>query len=169
MLNLNLIDRALASPLARILSWPHSPDSYLEFLAPQVGGRTIKATIRAVNQQTPRAVSLVLQPNHRWNGYKAGQYVTLTVSINGRRHSRCFTVSHVEDGCPVVTIQSGEGAAPAGTVSVSRWANESAWVGDTVEISAGAGDFVLPAKRPQRLLFIAGGSGITPVRALLDE
>ncbi len=163
MLNFNLIDQALKSPLARILAWPHSPESYMEFLAPDVGGRSIKARIKAINQQTPRAVSLVLEPNHRWSRHQAGQYVTLTVSINGRRHSRCFTVSHVEEGCPVVTMQSHEG----GVVSV--WANETAWVGDTVEISAGAGDFVLPAKRPQRFLFIAGGSGITPIRALTDE
>jgi ferredoxin-NADP reductase len=159
---LNLIDSALKSPLARILAWPHSPESYLEFLAPDVGGRAIKATVKAVRQETPRAVSLVLQPNHRWSGHVAGQYVSLTVSINGRRHSRCFTVSGLEDGCPVVTIQSHEGGV------VSNWANESVWVGDTVEISPAAGDFVLPAQRPDSLLLIAGGSGITPVRALTD-
>lgn len=159
---LNLIDSALKSPLARILAWPHSPESYLEFLAPDVGGRAIKATVKAVRQETARAVSLVLQPNHRWSGHVAGQYVSLTVSINGRRHTRCFTVSGIEDGCPVVTIQSHEGGV------VSNWANESVWVGDTVELSPAAGDFVLPAQRPDSLLLIAGGSGITPVRALTD-
>jgi ferredoxin-NADP reductase len=29
------------------------------------------------------------------------------------------------------------------------------------------GDFVLPAQRPQRILFVSGGSGITPVMAML--
>src|SRR5947209_5029537 len=29
------------------------------------------------------------------------------------------------------------------------------------------GDFVLPAKRPHRILFVSGGSGITPVMAML--
>lgn len=159
---LSLIDTALRSPLARILAWPHSPESYLEFLAPEIGGRAIKATIKAVHQQTPRAVSLVLQPNHRWSGHVPGQYVSLTVSINGRRHTRCFTVSHVEDGCPVLTLQSHDAGV------VSRWANETVWVGDTVELGAAAGDFVLPAIRPERFLFVAGGSGITPVRALTD-
>lgn len=160
---LNLIDHALKSPLARILTWPHSPESYLEFLMPQVGGKSIKATVKAVRQETPRAVSLVLEPNHRWTGHKPGQYVSLTVSLNGRRHSRCFTVSGLEDGCPVVTIQSHEGGL------VSNWANESVWTGDIVELSAASGDFVLPAKRPERFLFIAGGSGITPIRALTDQ
>lgn len=160
---LNLIDTALKSPLARILTWPHSPESYLEFLAPEVGGQAVKATVKALRQETRRAVSLVLQPNHRWQGHVPGQYVSLTVSLNGRRHSRCFTVSGAEQGCPVVTIQSQAGGV------VSGWANEAVRVGDSVELSAATGDFVLPARRPDRLLFIAGGSGITPIRALTDQ
>lgn len=160
---LNLIDHALKTPLARILAWPHSPESYLELLAPKVGGKGIKATVKAVRQETNRAVSLVLEPNHRWPGHLPGQYVTLGVSLNGRRHSRCFTISGLEHGCPVVTIQSHEGG------TVSCWANESVWSGDTVELGAPAGDFVLPAQRPDRFLFIAGGSGITPIRALTDQ
>jgi ferredoxin-NADP reductase len=159
---LNLIDHALKSPLARILTWPHTPESYLEFLAPKVGGKSVKATVKAVRQETDRAASLVLAPNHRWDGHVPGQYVSLTVSLNGRRHTRCFTVSAVEDGCPVVTIQSHADG------KVSSWANESVWVGDTVEISQACGDFVLPAQLPERFLLIAGGSGITPVRALTD-
>lgn len=160
---LNFIDTALKSPLARVLAWPHSPESYLEFLAPRMGGKAIKATVKAVRQETDRAVSLVLQPNHRWTGHVPGQYVSLTATLNGRRHTRCFTISGVEAGCPVVTIQ----AHPGGVVS--NWANESVWVGDSVELEAPAGDFVLPAQRPGRFLFIAGGSGITPVRALVDQ
>ncbi|MDP2227443.1 MAG: ferredoxin reductase, partial [Moraxellaceae bacterium] len=160
---LNLIDRALKSPLARALTWPHRPESYLEFLAPDIGGTAIKATIKAVRHETDRAVSLVLEPNHRWNGHIAGQYVPFTVAINGRRLSRCFTISHVEGGCPVVTIQTHEGGV------VSAWANESVWTGDIVEIGAAAGDFVLPADRSAPFLMIAGGSGITPVRAMVDQ
>lgn len=160
---LNFIDSALKSPLARILAWPHSPESYLDLLAPKVGGTGIKATVKAVRQETNRAVSLVLEPNHRWPGHVPGQYVSFNATLNGRRHTRCFTVSGLEDGCPVVTIQAHEGGV------VSNWANESVWVGDTVELGVPAGDFVLPAQRPGRLLLIAGGSGITPVRALLDQ
>jgi len=160
---LNLIDQALKSPIARVLAWPHSPESYLDLLAPKVGGQGIKATVKAVRQETARAVSLVLQPNHRWAGHVPGQYVSLTVTLNGRRHTRCFTISGVEDGCPVVTIQAHEGGV------VSSWANESVWVGDSVELDAPAGDFILPAVRPERLLLIAGGSGITPVKALLAQ
>jgi ferredoxin-NADP reductase len=36
-----------------------------------------------------------------------------------------------------------------------------------VEIGDAGGEFVLPDDRPRRILFVAGGSGITPVMALL--
>lgn len=160
---LNFIDSALKSPLARILAWPQSPESYLDLLAPSVGGSGIKATVKAVRQETRRAVSLVLEPNHRWPGHVPGQYVSFNVVLNGRRHTRCFTISGFEGGCPVVTIQAHDGGV------VSNWANDSVWTGDAVELGAPAGDFVLPTPRPDRLLFIAGGSGITPVRALVDQ
>jgi ferredoxin-NADP reductase len=160
---LNLIDRALKSPLAQVFTWPHRAESYLEFLAPTVGGTAIKATIKTVRQETERAVSLVLEPNHRWPGHVPGQYVPFTVTINGRRHTRCFTLSGMEAGCPVVTIQAHDGGV------VSTWANESVWTGDVVELGAPAGDFILPAQRPASFLLIAGGSGITPVRALVDQ
>lgn len=160
---LNLIDRALKSPLAQVFTWPHRAESYLEFLAPTIGGTATKATVKIVRQETERAVSLVLQPNHRWPGHVPGQYVPFTVTINGRRHTRCFTLSGIEAGCPVVTIQAHD------TGVVSKWANESVWAGDIVELGAPAGDFVLPADRNAPFLFIAGGSGITPIRALVDQ
>ncbi len=36
-----------------------------------------------------------------------------------------------------------------------------------VELSAPAGDFVLPEQRPHRILLVSGGSGITPVMSML--
>src|SRR4029453_12107039 len=51
--------------------------------------------------------------------------------------------------------------------TVSRWLHDRAVVGDVLELGAAAGDFILPSPLPARLLFIAGGSGITAVRAVL--
>ena len=36
-----------------------------------------------------------------------------------------------------------------------------------VGLTGVGGDFVLPAQRPRRILFVSGGSGITPVMAML--
>jgi ferredoxin-NADP reductase len=56
---------------------------------------------------------------------------------------------------------------------VSRHLSETARPGLVVGLSPAAGDFVLPDERPERLLLVSGGSGITPVlsmlRTLCDE
>ena len=119
---LNLIDQALKSPLARVLAWPHSPESYLELLAPKVGGQGIKTTVKAVRQETARAVSLVLQPNHRWAGHVPGQYVSLTVILNGRRHT-WFAGAYWGFGFHEDGLMSGMAASDALRV---RWAAEPA-------------------------------------------
>jgi stearoyl-CoA 9-desaturase NADPH oxidoreductase len=54
---------------------------------------------------------------------------------------------------------------PAGVVS--SWLHERAAIGDLVELGEPVGDFVLPPSFPARLLFVAGGSGITAVYAVL--
>src|SRR5699024_1441371 len=50
---------------------------------------------------------------------------------------------------------------------------EHSHVGMVLGLSQPDGEFTLPAERPQRLLLISGGSGITPVlsmlRTLVDE
>ena len=50
---------------------------------------------------------------------------------------------------------------------VSEYLHRAARPGMTVGMSGPAGDFVLPTPRPRRLLLIAGGSGITPVMAMV--
>jgi len=56
---------------------------------------------------------------------------------------------------------------------VSRYLCERARAGMVVELTQARGDFVLPTPRPERLLLISGGSGITPavsmLRTLCDE
>jgi ferredoxin-NADP reductase len=54
---------------------------------------------------------------------------------------------------------------PAGRVS--RYLNEHAHPGMVVGCSAAEGEFVLPRRRPERLLLISGGSGITTVMSIL--
>ena len=50
---------------------------------------------------------------------------------------------------------------------VSQHLYRNARPGMVVGIQGGGGEFVLPANRPRRILFVSGGSGITPVLAML--
>jgi ferredoxin-NADP reductase len=52
---------------------------------------------------------------------------------------------------------------------VSNYLNESAVVGQIIDIEQASGDFVLPSPVPAEVLLIAGGSGITPSMSMLEH
>jgi stearoyl-CoA 9-desaturase NADPH oxidoreductase len=155
--------RLLRSGLLEALATPHGVDRYLELLR---GGRAPhdpRAEIVAVRRQSVGSVTLALRPNDRWRGFRAGQFVRLTVEIAGVRETRCYSPACGErvDGEIELTVK----AHPAG--KVSRYLNEHARPGMLVGCSEPEGEFVLPRQRPERLLLISGGSGITPMMSLL--
>lgn len=154
--------------LANALSAPHGIDRYLEVLNPVWSTTEVRARIVRVLPETDSAATLVLRPNSKWAGHRAGQYVTVGVDIGGIRHTRCFSISsseHRRDGCITITVKASG--------LVSRYLVQRARAGEVLTLSQALGDFVLPGERPSRLLFISGGSGVTPVmsmlRTLLDE
>ncbi|WMY11064.1 flavin reductase family protein [Paraburkholderia phenoliruptrix] len=93
--------------------------------------------------------------------YAAGQYVTLGLDIAGEKVYRCYTVSSAPqsqyEGRFEITVKH----SPGGTVST--WLHENMAVGGTLEVSRPTGDFTLPRQKSERLLFVAGGVGITPL------
>ena len=92
----------------------------------------------------------------------AGQYVNLAVEIDGRRHTRCYSPANAEGAAHLeLTIGQHDGGL------VSTYLHEHARRGMVVGLTGVGGDFVLPAHRPRRILFVSGGSGITPVMAML--
>lgn len=119
--------------------------------------------------ETPTSCSLVLQAGAAFTGMASGQYVVLGVEIDGVIHRRAYSPRWVDRRKRLfaVTVQR----QPHGLVS--NWLNDHAATGDVLEISQAAGQFVLPEAKGQaassHVLMIAGGSGITPCRAMLDE
>ena len=104
----------------------------------------------------------MLQPNRLWHDHRAGQYVRVSVDIAGVRHTRCYSISsseHRDDGLITITVKA------CGKVS-SHLAFQ-AQPGEVLTLSQAEGDFVLPEERPSRVLFISGGSGVTPVMSML--
>lgn len=163
----HLLDRAaslLDNPLVAALVSPRHIDEYLELVSPMLVQRETRARIVRVERQTSDTVTLVLAPSRRFAPFRAGQYVTFTVELDGRRVTRCFSLSCApESGRVEVTIKARAG----GLVSV--WANAEAKVGDIVTLGAPLGDFVLPETLPRHFVFVAGGSGITPVAGLIES
>src|SRR3984885_6157601 len=157
--------RVLGSDLVDLLTGPHGVDRYTELVVPTWTLGEARAKVVDVRRTTPRSVPLTLAPNRSFTStqaVKAGQYVNLTVDIDGRRHSRCYSPANNEGGNHLeLTIGHHEGGL------VSTYLYEQARRGMVVGLAGVGGDFVLPAQRPRRILFVSGGSGITPVMAML--
>ncbi|KAB2902314.1 MAG: ferredoxin reductase [Kofleriaceae bacterium] len=157
-----LLNAVLRTPLFTALATPHDIDGYLRMLDRTWSARHVRARLVAIRRETDDAVSLWLLPNENWRGFRAGQFVQLSVWVGGIRHTRCYSISSApEDGLPLrLTLE----VQPIGRVS-SAWLRQ-AREGDVVELSPALGDFVLPEPAPARLLFVSGGSGITPLLSM---
>src|SRR5688572_12494190 len=145
------------------LATPHGIDRYLELVAPTWSSTEVRGRITHVRHTTADSVTLTIRPNGLWSGFTAGQFTQLSVEIDGVRHTRCYsmaTSAHDTD-----SIELTVKAHPNGMVS--RFLNDHAAPGMVVGLTPAAGEFTLPAVRPAQLLLMSGGSGITPVMAML--
>jgi stearoyl-CoA 9-desaturase NADPH oxidoreductase len=156
--------------LLEALATPHGIDRYLELVNPMLTVHDLRGEVTAVHRTTPDTVALTVRPTRQWRGFRAGQYVSVTVVIDGVRRSRCYSPSCSQlrpDGRLELTVK----AHPDGVVS--RWLHANARPGLVLELSQAEGSFTLPDVRPDRILLVSGGSGITPVlsmlRTLCDE
>jgi len=154
----------LRSSLLEALAYPHGVDRYVELVCPLLVKHDVRAEVTAVRQQTPRSATLTLRPNENWRGLRAGQFVGLSVEIDGIRETRPYSPAgsqHAADGALELTVSTH----PDG--KVSRYLRDHGRPGMIVGLTQAEGDFVLGDPRPERVLMISGGSGITPVMAML--
>ena len=157
-----LTRRARRSPLLELLTGPHGVDRYTELVDRTCTTGEARAKVVAVRRQTPRSVTLVLEPNQAFTGFLAGQHINLTVEINGRRRTRCYSPASAEDATHIeLTIGRHDGGL------VSTYLCDNARPGMVLGLDSVGGDFTLPADRPTRILFVSGGSGITPVMSMV--
>ncbi len=127
-------------------------------LTGQVHGRIVE-----VDRSATGSVGLTIEANGNWDGFQAGQYTQLSVEIDGVRQTRCYSMCSVAGSGR--RFQLGIKAQPEGLVS--QWLVANAEAGLVVGLTPAAGEFVLPEARPERILLVSGGSGITPVLSML--
>jgi ferredoxin-NADP reductase len=142
---------------------PHGIDRYVELVVPTWSSTEVRGRVTDVRHGTADSITLTIRPNGNWTGFTAGQFTQLTVEIDGVRHTRCYSMasSAHDDRAFELTVK----AHPGGTVS--RFLKDHAAPGLVVGLSPAAGEFTLPTLRPARVLLMSGGSGITPVMAML--
>ncbi|MBX7450709.1 ferredoxin reductase [Mycolicibacterium sp. 3033] len=162
MFTQTLTTRARRSRLLDLLTGPHGVDRYTELVDPTWTRGDARARVVAVRRSTPRSVTLTLAPNRAFSGFKAGQHINLSVEIDGRRRTRPYSPAGSEtDGHIELTVGRHDGGL------VSNYLYEHARPGMVVHLDSVAGEFTLPETLPDRMVFVSGGSGITPVMAML--
>ncbi len=155
----------LIEPFNDRVAW----DLLLQRLNPTWSVGEIRARVIRRAEESDDTFSLYLQANRHWPGHQAGQHLRLQVEINGVLRQRVFSISSAPGktratrGQLRLTIQRQPGQG------VTDWLYQNARVGQVFTLGAPGGDFTLPAAVPTKLLMIAGGSGLTPMMAMLHH
>lgn len=101
--------------------------------------------------------------------YKPGQYITIRLNIPGEEYTlnRQYSLSQAETGEHYrISVKREDEFNPNGKVSVHL--HNEMNIGDTVEISAPAGDFYLDTESTSPVTLISGGVGITPMMSMYE-
>ncbi|MBT0960682.1 FHA domain-containing protein [Denitromonas iodatirespirans] len=106
--------------------------------------------------------------------YKPGQFATLYLNIDGKPVARSYTLSSTPSRPHTIShtikrMPAAEGQQPG---MVSNWLHDNLKEGDEIEISGPYGEFSCHDYPNDKVCFISGGSGVTPMlsmtRWLLD-
>ena len=120
-------------------------------------------TVAVKRRRTSTILEMRLRPRGEPIDYQAGQYVLLG-DADGNRPPRSYSVANAPR--PDATIDLFVTLVPSGEVSL--WAHRLLHCGEDVLISGGYGTFVDDHEDGRPRLYLAGGSGLAPVRALAE-
>ncbi|KAF0159630.1 MAG: prolycopene isomerase [Syntrophaceae bacterium] len=128
--------------------------------------KRIEYRVTEIRRETDSARTIRLAPTGGYlPPFVPGQYINLEVEIDGIRTSRPYSISSpaTQRACYEITVRSARNGF------VSDYLLGSLKVGDLVSSSGPAGNFYrIPDVHGKRLVFIAGGSGITPFMSMLQ-
>jgi len=157
---------ALRALVGRITT-PLLPDDYLQLANPLWSARELRGRVLDVRRETEDSATLVIKPGWGFTfDYQPGQYVGIGLLVDGRWRWRSYSLT----SAPVTsgrsrTITIAVKAMPEGFLSTHLVGGVAP--GTVVRLAAPQGNFVLPDPAPASLLFLTGGSGITPVMSML--
>jgi ferredoxin-NADP reductase len=93
--------------------------------------------------------------------FTAGQFLPVRVSVNGKPHVRCYSISSSPDARGYLEISVRRQGL------VSTMLHATLRTGSVLAINRPAGQFVYPAGDDRPLALLAGGIGITPLLSML--
>ena len=141
---------------------PLMPDDYLDMINPLWSTEELRGKVEKLERRTEDAVTIVIKPGADWERHKPGQYLRVGVIVDGVHHWRAYSLtSEPSDDFISITPK----LVPEGKVSPHL--TTKLQPGTIVRLGGVEGDFTLPDPRPDKLLFISAGSGITPIMSML--
>lgn len=102
-------------------------------------------------------------PEGKRFAFEAGQYFLFDLEVGGEPESRCYSISSSprRSNAFSVTVKRVAGG------KISNWLHDTLAVGSKVKANGPLGHFIRP--NAKKYLFLSGGSGITPVMAMVRE
>lgn len=101
--------------------------------------------------------------------YQPGQYISVRLAIPGEKYlfNRQYSLSQAakEDEFRISVKREADNN-PNGRVSL--YLHEEVAIGDCIEVSAPAGEFVLDSEKKSPVAFVSGGVGITPMMSMFE-
>ena len=129
--------------------------------------KKIRLEVSEIRGETKTAKSFrLVSPKGYLPPFQAGQYINLFVDVGGVRTSRPYSISSPpnQSGYYEIAVHRVEDGF------VSSYLLETVKTGDRVESTAPAGNFYHnPLFHGNDLVFLAGGSGITPFMSMIRE
>ncbi len=123
--------------------------------------RRSMARIENIEAIADGMIKLTLAPNKKFSQYQPGQFVMVTVRIDGVQHQRAYSLVSYPDDSHIVLGIKKQGR-------VSNYLANDARVGDVIEITPAMGEFTLK-EQAHPVLLISAGSGITPMIPLARQ
>ncbi|MGH6648306.1 ferredoxin reductase [Aquabacterium sp.] len=160
--------RSQDNPLGRLIA-PLVKPSVFDFWAGHINSawswERPLARVVARRIEAQGTVTLDLKANRHCGAIQPGQHVNISAEVNGRRVTRSYSPTHVSRSGKrlSITVKQVEGG------KLSNHLGHHARVGDALEIGPAFGEMGLkngPAAQDGPLLFLAAGSGITPLICL---
>ncbi|MGL4757985.1 MAG: sterol desaturase family protein [Patescibacteria group bacterium] len=120
--------------------------------------------VTKVIKETSDTVSIYFEPqDQKWYQYQAGQYLNIRIKLDGKWQYRCFSLSSspTDKFLRITTKLNG---------AVTHYLYNNIVPGAVIESLLPVGEFILPSKEKgfNNYLFIAGGSGISPIYSMIN-
>ncbi|MCW2943540.1 MAG: 2-polyprenylphenol hydroxylase and related flavodoxin oxidoreductase-like protein [Actinoallomurus sp.] len=121
------------------------------------------ARVVAHEQRSPEIAVLTVEPTQPY-AFHAGQYVSIQTA-RWPRIWRSYSIANAPRPDNRLTFHVR--VVPGGWVSTALARQTS--VGDELLLGPPRGAMMLPSPRPERLLCLAGGTGLAPIKAIIEE